>query len=45
VRAALHAPPEDTLQAQASTQPFQILLVPRTSGTAVLELDQRRSTR
>ena len=45
VRAVLHAPAEGALEAQLCTQPYQILLVERTGGTAVLELDQRRSTR
>jgi hypothetical protein len=45
VRAVLYAPAEDALEAQLSTQPYQILLVERTRGPAVLELDQRRSTR
>jgi len=44
VSAELHAPAEDTLSAQMLTQPYQLLLVPRTSGTVELILDKGAST-
>jgi len=45
VRASLHAPAADALLPQVVTQPYQILLVGRTSGEVALELDQRPSRR
>jgi len=41
VHASLHAPAADALLPQVVTQPYQILLVPRTSGEVVLDLAQR----
>jgi hypothetical protein len=45
VDALLDLPPTDAVLPQVVTQPYQILLVPRTSGTITLELDQRRIKR
>jgi hypothetical protein len=45
VRAVLHGPAGDRPVAQLVSQPFQILLVARTSGEIVLQLDQRGSSR
>lgn len=45
VQAELHAPAADRPVSQLVSQPFQILLVARTSGEAVLELAQRQSNR
>jgi hypothetical protein len=46
VSAELHGPAVDTLSAQMLTQPYQLLLIARTSGKAELVLDdQRPSTR
>ncbi len=45
VQAELRAPAADAMLAQVVTQPYQILLVPRTNGKVVLQLAQRRSTR
>jgi hypothetical protein len=39
VHAELHAPAAGAVMPQVVTQPYQILLVERTSGTAVLELE------
>lgn len=45
VDAVLSEPAPDALLPQVVTQPYQILLVPRTSGAVVLKLDQRPSSR
>ncbi len=45
VQAELRAPAADALLPQVVTQPYQILLVPRTSGTVVLQLAQRAGSR
>lgn len=45
VDALLDLPPSDAVVPQVVTQPYQILLVPRTSGTIQVKVDQRRINR
>ena len=45
VDALLDLPPSDAVVPQLVTQPYQILLVPRTSGSITVKLDQRRNKR
>lgn len=45
VDAQLELPARGALVPEVVTQPFQILLVPRTRGTIVVKVDQRRSNR
>jgi hypothetical protein len=45
VDAVLDLPPTDAVLPQVVTQPYQILLVPRTSGTILVKVDQRRINR
>jgi hypothetical protein len=45
VDAVLDLPATDAVLPQVVTQPYQILLVPRTSGTIQVKVDQRRINR
>ncbi|MBK7642171.1 MAG: protease complex subunit PrcB family protein [Planctomycetes bacterium] len=45
VDAVLDVPPSDAVVPQVVTQPYQILLVPRTSGPLLVKVDQRRINR